>query len=244
MISMASRDAFGGFSFATFNAKNIPVVVAVMIIPSLIKSSMFFFQSKLPILLNIVLKHMTPFWWFILFFIELFFICSLRSVICKKYANANGKDSKYTNSIDVSTTGGSVDPFCCLLLHHLKDFLPTYLYVFPAYASCLSTSSVFSNFVRCFVHVYFKVQWKKVKTYIDPIFEHPVFDSTRERVKCVIKQYEKPQEALEKSLYTCFKCGSSNIFSIAKQVRSADEGTSGFNKCRDCHNKWRYGWQL
>ena len=82
---------------------------------------------------------------------------------------------------------------------------------------------------------------KKVKTYRDPIFEHPVFDSTRERVKCVIKQYEKPQEALEKSLYTCFKCGSSNIFSIAKQVRSADEGTSGFNKCRDCHNKWRYG---
>ena len=163
MISMASRDAFGDFSFAAFSAKNIPVVVTIMIIPLLIKSSMFFFQSKLPILLNIVLKHMTPFWWLILFFIELFFICSLRSVICKKYANANGKDSKYTNSIDVSITGGSVDPFCCLLLHHLKDFLPTYWYVFPAYASCLSTSSVFSNFVRCFVHVYFKVQWKKLK---------------------------------------------------------------------------------
>ena len=33
--------------FAAFSAKNIPVVVAVMISPSLIESSMFFFQSKL-----------------------------------------------------------------------------------------------------------------------------------------------------------------------------------------------------
>ena len=51
---------------------------------------------------------MTSFWWLILFFIDLFFICSLRSVICKKYANANGKDSKYTNTIDISITGGRV----------------------------------------------------------------------------------------------------------------------------------------
>ena len=76
---------------------------------------------------------------------------------------------------------------------------------------------------------------------MDPIFEHPVFDSTRKRVKCVIKELEKPQEALEKSLYTCFKSGSNNVFSIAKQVRSADEGTSAFNECRDCRNKWRDG---
>ena len=39
---------------------------------------------------------------------------------------------------------------------------------------------------------------------MDPIFEHPVFDSARETIKCVIKQLEKPQEALEDSLYTCF----------------------------------------
>ena len=43
---------------------------------------------------------------------------------------------------------------------------------------------------------------------MDPIFEYPVFDSARERVKCVIKEHEKPQEALEDSLYSCFKCGS------------------------------------
>ena len=55
--------------------------------------------------------------------------------------------------------------------------------VFPALASCLNTFWVFFNFLWCFVHVYFKVQGKKVKTIMDPIFEHPVFDSARERVK-------------------------------------------------------------
>ena len=71
---------------------------------------------------------------------------------------------------------------------------------------------------------------------MDPIFEHPVLDSAREKMKRVIRQLEKPQEALENS-YTCFKCGSNKIFSIAKQVRSADEGMTVFKECRDCHNK-------
>ena len=72
---------------------------------------------------------------------------------------------------------------------------------------------------------------------MDPIFEHPVFDSAREKMKRFIRQLEKSQEALENSLYTCFKCGRNNVFSIAKHVRSADEGTSVFNECRNCHNK-------
>ena len=33
-----------------------------------------------------------------------------------------------------------------------------------------------------------------VKTNMDPIFEHPVFDSARESVQCVIRQLEKPQK--------------------------------------------------
>ena len=74
---------------------------------------------------------------------------------------------------------------------------------------------------------------------MDPIFEHPVFDLSKEKIKRVIRQLKKPQETFENSLYTCFKCGSNNVLSIAKQVRSADEGTSVFNQCRDCHNKWR-----
>ena len=68
------------------------------------------------------------------------------------------------------------------------------------------------------------------------IFEHPVFDSARDMVKSFIRQLEKSKEALENSLYICFKRGSNNIFSVAKQVRSADEGTSAFNECRECHN--------
>ena len=74
---------------------------------------------------------------------------------------------------------------------------------------------------------------------MDLIFEHPAFDSAREKMKNFISLLEKSQDPLENSLYTCFKCGSNNIFSVAKQVRSADEGTSVFNECRDCHNKWR-----
>ena len=104
MIFMASRDAFDGFTFATISVENIPVFVVVMISPSLMDSSMFFFQSKL-LIYCIDLKHMMSFWWLILFFIGLFFIFSLGSVICKKYTNANGKDSKYTNAIDISITG-------------------------------------------------------------------------------------------------------------------------------------------
>ena len=76
---------------------------------------------------------------------------------------------------------------------------------------------------------------------MDPIFKRPIFDWASEKVKRAMEQLEKSQEASENSLYTCFKCGSNKIFSIAKPVRSADEGTSVFNKCQDCHNKWRYG---
>ena len=66
---------------------------------------------------------------------------------------------------------------------------------------------------------------------MDPIFEHPVFDSAREKMKRFIRQLEISQKTFENSLYTCFKCGSSNVFSITKQVRSADRGTSVFNEC-------------
>ena len=77
----------------------------------------------------------------------------------------------------------------------------------------------------------------------DPIFEHPIFDSGREKMKRFIRHLEKTWQAFSNSLDTCFKCGSNNIFSVAKQTRSADEGTSVFNECRNCHNKWRDGWQ-
>ena len=43
---MASRDDFGGFTFAAFRAKNFLIVVAFMISPSLVRFSMFFFQIR------------------------------------------------------------------------------------------------------------------------------------------------------------------------------------------------------
>ena len=76
---------------------------------------------------------------------------------------------------------------------------------------------------------------------MDPVFKDRVFNSARVKVKRVMDQLEKSQETLENSLYTCFIYGSNKVFSIARQVRSADEGTSVFNKCRECHNKWRDG---
>ena len=60
------------------------------------------FQSKLLIYGIFLLKHMTSFWWLILFFIDEFFIFRLKGVICKNHRNTNGKDSKYTNAIDMS----------------------------------------------------------------------------------------------------------------------------------------------
>ena len=82
---------------------------------------------------------------------------------------------------------------------------------------------------------------KKVERKVDPIFEHPVFDSAKEKVKCAMEQLKKPQEVFNNSLYACFKCESNNVFSVAKQVKSADGGTSVFIKSCDCHNKWRDG---
>ena len=43
---MSSRDAFGGYAFAAFSSKKIPVVVTVIIKPSLIECSMFFFSNQ------------------------------------------------------------------------------------------------------------------------------------------------------------------------------------------------------
>ena len=70
---------------------------------------------------------------------------------------------------------------------------------------------------------------------MDPIFEQPISYFSRERVKFVVRLQEKPPQTFSESIYTCFICGSNNVFSVAKQVRSADEGKTVFNECRDCH---------
>ena len=73
-------------------------------------------------------------------------------------------------------------------------------------------------------------------------FSNRVFDSAKKRVSEVLDLMERPNiPSSEQTLYMCYKCGSENISSIAKQVRSSDEGTSVFNSCNDCRNKWRDG---
>ena len=113
-------------------------------------------------------------------------------------------------------------------MHVLFNFLSRY---------CLL--SLFVTFCDVLTMFILRVHRKIVETNMDPIFEHPVSDSAREKMKCVISQLEKPQEDLENSLYTCFKCWYSKIFSIEKQAWSADEGMTAFNECRDCNNKCR-----
>ena len=75
----------------------------------------------------------------------------------------------------------------------------------------------------------------------DNVFSHPIFDSARAQVAAMFEFMMKPKILSEQSLYTCHKCGSKNVTSIDKQVRSCDEGTSVFNSCNNCGNKWRDG---
>ena len=95
-ISIASRVAFGGFTFAAFNPENIPAALMVMISPSLIESSMFFLQWKL------------------LVYSIRFFIIRLRN-----YLSHTGKDNNHTNDADVSNAS------CCptTIAFRLKNIL-------------------------------------------------------------------------------------------------------------------------
>ena len=69
MTCMASSGVFADFTFTAFSPKNIPVVVDVIISPSLIDFSMFFFPIKTTRLCvaffnRHIVKHITPLWWF------------------------------------------------------------------------------------------------------------------------------------------------------------------------------------
>ena len=79
MISTTSRDTFGGFTLAVMIAKKYSMVVAVMINPSLIGSSMFFSPvntthlfMKLFIIILLNLKHAASSWVYRLFLLLIF----------------------------------------------------------------------------------------------------------------------------------------------------------------------------
>lgn len=48
----------------------------------------------------------------------------------------------------------------------------------------------------------------------------------------------KPAEVVD-GVIQCKKCGSNKTRTMARQVRSGDEGTSVFCVCTQCNSKWR-----
>ena len=95
---MTSRDAFGDFTFTAFSAKNIPVVVTAMISANF---QCFFSIQNYSFIISSGLKHMTKhmmsFWYDRLFMDDL----SWLFFVLEKNKNTCGKDSKYTNAIDI-----------------------------------------------------------------------------------------------------------------------------------------------
>lgn len=64
-----------------------------------------------------------------------------------------------------------------------------------------------------------------------PYFEEQIEDEKK-------KQEEELEEIVEEGLETCYKCQSKRIRIFYKQVRSGDEGETGFFECSECGNKW------
>lgn len=64
-----------------------------------------------------------------------------------------------------------------------------------------------------------------------PYFEEQIEDEKK-------KQEEELEEIVEEGLETCYKCQSKRIKIFYKQVRSGDEGETGFFECSECGNKW------
>jgi DNA-directed RNA polymerase subunit M/transcription elongation factor TFIIS len=69
-------------------------------------------------------------------------------------------------------------------------------------------------------------------------WNHPGFDDIRKQQEEQDEFITNPFEVVEGAV-EC-KCGSKRVYSYARQVRSADEGTSVFAVCCECGNKWRH----
>jgi DNA-directed RNA polymerase subunit M/transcription elongation factor TFIIS len=71
---------------------------------------------------------------------------------------------------------------------------------------------------------------------IEIIHKSPYFEKQIEDEKKL--QEEELEEIVEEGLETCYKCQSKRIRVIYRQVRSGDEGETGFFECSECGNKW------
>lgn len=70
---------------------------------------------------------------------------------------------------------------------------------------------------------------------IEIMHKSPYFEEQIEDEK---KRQEELEEIVEEGLETCYKCQSKRIRIFYKQVRSGDEGETGFFECSECGNKW------
>lgn len=68
-------------------------------------------------------------------------------------------------------------------------------------------------------------------------WDSPVYKKVASRMAEHDEFLVNPVEVVE-GVSKCEKCGSMKTYSIAKQVRSSDEGTSVFCRCSVCGNRW------
>jgi len=65
------------------------------------------------------------------------------------------------------------------------------------------------------------------------------YDSVRSKIVEHDEYLVKPFDVVE-GVAQCGKCGSKKTWSVAKQMRSGDEGTSTISRCVECGNHWVY----
>ena len=70
-------------------------------------------------------------------------------------------------------------------------------------------------------------------------WESSTYDSISSKIKEHDEYLVKPFEVVE-GVAQCGKCGSKKTWSIAKQMRGGDEGTSTISRCVECGHHWVY----
>jgi DNA-directed RNA polymerase subunit M/transcription elongation factor TFIIS len=70
-------------------------------------------------------------------------------------------------------------------------------------------------------------------------WDSPTYDLISSKIQEHDEYIIKPFEVVE-GVVQCGKCGSKKTWSIPKQMRSGDEGTSTISRCVECGNHWVY----
>lgn len=73
----------------------------------------------------------------------------------------------------------------------------------------------------------------------ESVWDHPCFDSVRDRVARTEMFIENPYE-LSEGVVSCSKCGNNKNYVSTKQTRRADESSTTYYSCPKCGNKGAY----